>query len=1299
MVEDKSNVEPHHTMAIVKKAKTRMRDDSNIVKRAKVGAEDTAAKTTNATASVECGLITTRQEEREDERCRGNTLIWNCSELSVKSTRKIIARFANIEGSGFSLKRIIQPDGNQRFDLKISEELETPMKNIHRAARALGARIRGHKPKSMRTMNHSPTVAKPRIDDEERKNFSVLSYNINGLWFKQQEAHLLLGKENPTVVAIQETLRKTLARSYVPRYQVIECPAKEGAGKRGLLLGVRRDSGFTLSEYEIEDWFIAGRVYGSMIDGTKLNMLIYSVYIPCSGVPGRSEAKKRLSDSLMKAWRKGDFSQIILMGDFNMDPDEVDRFVKSHQVGLNRVQSSEATRIGSRGGRSTIDHVISRGMDSTPIMKVMRDIDLSDHLPILVTWKLPKAPEVPVRVSLKTMALLEKKGFFLRNDRWETVGLKKSVDEMAEAFTKTVWEIAKDNDVVREYRELKWKTWMSKETLELIRARHEMAALRGTPLFNEMAYDRLWADSQASRKEDGKRVHLQKVKDMCIAGKENRFKDLWKDLKNACGEGIIDNDDRPVLDKEQGKLVFAKQEKEKVWAKHFEALAKDTTGNSRSGSYWESILPDVDKMPVRELCDDPLTWTEVSCALKATHNGKAAGTDKVPGELLKLTQEEEVPTSDLGKTLWNLLEKIWKSARIPKSYNSAMVVPIPKKGDLTDPDNYRGISLISAVLKIISKVVATRLHSIAERDNLLVKEQAGFRTREECVAQATALYEAVIRRSNIGKATYAVFIDFAKAYDKVPHMGMLRKLKSIGIKGHLFKVIEALYHGPKMCVKIGHSVTQEVNYNCGVRQGCPASPILFDLYINDIFEGIKGIIVPGLVDRIPGLLFADDAVALAESEEDLEQAILILNNWAIKWEMKMNVNKCGIIYFPPRTSNDTVAIRPMKIGDETIPVVDKYTYLGISIEKDLSKDKMARNNIPKGHKALSAMRRFLCRRTYPTHLKMLIVKAKLLPILTYGGELWGMNSKLASGGQKVLDLACRLIIRGGINTGLKRLRDELEINTIAAEAASKRFRALTKFAQLKTWIAILMANGTKCRFDTWVTGGMKWVKTYVPINEEGEQLTKKRLLDTFASRESKSDHTKATIRAGELGLSQDALWIELGKDYPELSDMLTEIGRMRVGVFPFGSKYSYLCSSVNFNFKNMCPICLNCTPETLEHLLLVCPRWEGERINLIRPCFLDWESMVSTPAAMTLAAGVLLGGERGIVANADTAYQQSDTAVVVKKGTSERVISVAKFLAIIIPIRRKTLAAKLSAGRRTSSWNQGHRGTVALIEP
>jgi len=204
-----------------------------------------------------------------------------------------------------------------------------------------------------------------------------------------------------------------------------------------------------------------------------------------------------------------------------------------------------------------------------------------------------------------------------------------------------------------------------------------------------------------------------------------------------------------------------------------------------------------------EGCDDELTWDEVTAALRRTRRGKAAGWDAIPGEVLKLVEDEVEPESRLAAAIWKMIRKMWKHGRVPGKWNKAVIVPIPKKGDRRDPNNYRGISLIPAVARLYGKIMTNRLVAIAENNNLLAKEQAGFRNREECVAQATTLYEVLLRRTNTGKTSYGIFIDFAKAYDKVPHEGLLRKLRCMGIRGKLYKGIRSLYKSPKVCVRSG----------------------------------------------------------------------------------------------------------------------------------------------------------------------------------------------------------------------------------------------------------------------------------------------------------------------------------------------------------------------------------------------------------------------------------------------------------------------------------------------------------------
>lgn len=305
-----SNVVPSLNVLEAVNTKTQgERGTDSSVKRFKAGpvGMDSSRPSTATSSLVECGLTTTRSgidEDRKDVQ-RRKFLVWNCSELSVNTARRITTIYSGIKPENYSMKKVIQPNGEKRFDLELGSAVQDiPIQKWKRVSRALHARIKRHNP--MRRRSNAKPGPKVLVPMEE--SFSTMTYNINGIWSKRLEAFLLLEKTLPTVVALQETLRTSYSRTMVPRYLIIECVAKPGGGARGLLLAVRRDSGFTLSEFEVCDWFISGRVDGTLQDGSCIRMLVYSVYVPCAGHVDRPEAKKRLLESLLKAWSKGDFS-------------------------------------------------------------------------------------------------------------------------------------------------------------------------------------------------------------------------------------------------------------------------------------------------------------------------------------------------------------------------------------------------------------------------------------------------------------------------------------------------------------------------------------------------------------------------------------------------------------------------------------------------------------------------------------------------------------------------------------------------------------------------------------------------------------------------------------------------------------------------------------------------------------------------------------------------------------------------------------------------------------------------------
>ncbi|OMJ29035.1 hypothetical protein AYI69_g1471 [Smittium culicis] len=131
-----------------------------------------------------------------------------------------------------------------------------------------------------------------------------------------------------------------------------------------------------------------------------------------------------------------------------------------------------------------------------------------------------------------------------------------------------------------------------------------------------------------------------------------------------------------------------------------------------------------------------------------------------------------------------------------------------------------------------------------------------------------------------------------------------------------------MYDAPKIAVRVGNEVSSPTEYLCGVRKECPVSPILFDFYINDIFKGVRGVRVSGLTSRIPGLLFADDAVLLAESSSKLKTALKAITVWSDTWEMAMNASKCGIMTICGELTTD------MTLQGEKVNSYDQYTYLG-----------------------------------------------------------------------------------------------------------------------------------------------------------------------------------------------------------------------------------------------------------------------------------------------------------------------------------------------------------------------------------
>ena len=751
----------------------------------------------------------------------------------------------------------------------------------------------------------------------------------------------------------------------------------------------------------------------------------------------------------------------------------------------------------------------------------------------------------------------------------------------------------------------------------------------------------------------------------------------WQWMTSTAGWRRRDRSDtlNPVRNSD-GVLQLDGPEIREVWRSHFGRLASDVTGHSQDKDYWERTLPGILAPTITSLnCD--LSRSELVMTLRRMKRNKAPGPDGIPVDFIRLfltnqvTQNGEadfdIDTGNIAlNKLLNLLVEMWTHGCVPESMNKAALVYILKKGDPTDCGNYRGISLMDSTVKILISVLTARLSLTLENQNLISKAQAGFRRKEECAAQGLALYEIIKRRFNVEEPTYALFLDFQKAYDTVPHEALFRKMDIIGIRGRFSNFLRGLYKDSIVAVRTTDgSSSAPFSLLRGLRQGCPMSPILFDLFINDIFEECSehGVSVPistgpstkrklgSLNDKIPGLLFADDGVLLSPSQEALRRSKEKVAAWAHLHEMSFGIAKCGLIFFrelswgPAIEAENTLAFTPAAdwlIDGEQIPIVINYTYLGLDIHNDLNISKMSQDRLKKGTYALHSLEPFLRCTSIPPGMKVTMVNACVKATLLYGSEIWGMKVPRILRMRKLMTQAARWILgfRGpAALSSVGGLLEELGLEDVAATVARRRTRAYLKFPHLQTWISDIVKNPLCVRRKNWQTITEMWLNRQVKagvgastnalgflrgFKDGGEtsmrmvqdkvQLTTRVQwtksapgLDQYYKAKYKSlFHTPSSIRGHQT-------WT------PHFGHGLCMISLLRGNGYP---TYQRL-QKAGLVPASTCPFCGSNRPEDRTHLLLHCQAWDDDRERYLRKLITDTRNL--TPNDDDIVT-LLLGG-------------------------------------------------------------------------
>ena len=418
-----------------------------------------------------------------------------------------------------------------------------------------------------------------------------------------------------------------------------------------------------------------------------------------------------------------------------------------------------------------------------------------------------------------------------------------------------------------------------------------------------------------------------------------------------------------------------------IWFEHFKSLL---------GS--EQPAPDLtlpffnhrvsDTLPIS--CT-PFSLSELDDVLGSMKSSKSPGLDNIPPSVWKLPQ--------LREDLLHFCNGALMDGEMPQAWSTASIIPIPKKGDLTNPNNYRGISLAPVAAKVYNKLLLNRIYPYI--DPLLRPNQNGFRRGRSTLPQILAL-RRILEECKIGNRTAAiVFVDFSKAFDSINRDALFHILSLYGIPEPLVKAIRLLYDSSSSRVQTIDGLTDFFKTLIGVLQGDTLAPFLFIIVLdyvlrNCMTEEYGLTITPRRSRRVPAvkvtdLDFADDLALIADTIEQVQHLLSDLETAAHQVGLSMNASKTEFmtINIPPGSSSVT------SVSGRQIQHVEDFKYLG-SYVADSRKDFNTRKGM-----AWSACIKLqkVWTSKISEHLKIKFFRACVEPVLLYGSETWTMKKE------------------------------------------------------------------------------------------------------------------------------------------------------------------------------------------------------------------------------------------------------------------------------------------------------------------
>ena len=426
------------------------------------------------------------------------------------------------------------------------------------------------------------------------------------------------------------------------------------------------------------------------------------------------------------------------------------------------------------------------------------------------------------------------------------------------------------------------------------------------------------------------------------------------------------------------KPVTDPQEMSEILKTHFESVFNA-----------ESLPPNMEELRkdygCRSMEDIDFCEDDIESIIMEIPQNSSPGPDGIPAILLRNCAAE------LKKPIYILWRASLDAGHLPKYMKNCVVTPVFKKGDRSLAENYRPISLISHLCKLFERIIVKKLTAYLEEADLYNEEQHGFRKGRSCLSQLLEHHQKILAALEQHRGVDVVYLDFAKAFDKVDYNILMWKLKSIGVCGKVLEWIGDFLVGRTQSIKVSGQLSSRGSVNSGVPQGSSLGPLLFLIMISDINRNVENVDISS---------FADDTriVSSIGSNSDccnMQDDLIGVYRWAFENNMKFNSNKFELISYSAQNRDlneineyDKLFNYPQYFDPDgnTIASVETVKDLGVKMCNNASFEIQINESARKGSRMAGWILRVF--KTRLPDALLTLFKTMVLPHLEYCCPLW-----------------------------------------------------------------------------------------------------------------------------------------------------------------------------------------------------------------------------------------------------------------------------------------------------------------------